>query len=280
MNTPPKSNLILVLGGTGKTGRRILERLAKCGHLARSGSRSATIPFDWDDQATWPASLAGVSTVYVSFQPDLCVPGALETIRSFAELAVSSGVEKLVLLSGRGEIEATQAEEVIKKAGVRWTILRASWFNQNFSESFLVGDVHGGTVALPISDVGEPFIDVEDIADVAVAALTEPGHDGQLYEITGPRLLSFSDAVNEIATIGGLPVRYEQVTPEQYKATLDQYDVPKEESDLVMYLFTTVLDGRNSYVTDGVQRALGRPPRDFTDYVRQTAPTGVWAAQQ
>lgn len=280
MSNQSNSKPILVLGGTGKTGRRIVGQLMKRGIETRIGSRSAVPPFDWQNRATWSPALLGVGAVYISYQPDLAVPGAVETVRSFAALAVSLGVRKLVLLSGRGEEEAQRAEEVIKGSGADWTILRASWFAQNFSENFLLDALLDGTVALPVREIGEPFIDVEDIADIAVAALTESGHAGQLYELTGPRLLTFAQAVNEIAGASGRSISVEQVTPEQYSEALARHAVPEDVAALVMYLFTTVLDGRNAYVTDGVQRALGREPRDFADYMRDTVATGVWRNPQ
>jgi len=276
MTNSPHSELVLVLGGTGKTGRRIVERLSKRGIKTRIGSRTAERPFDWLTPTTWTAVVQGISAVYISYQPDLAVPGAVEAVRSFAEVAISNGVEKIVLLSGRGEDEAQRAEEIIKNFDATWTILRASWFSQNFSENFLLDAVLSGEVALPVSDVGEPFIDVEDIADVAVAALTEDSHAGQLYELTGPRLLTFAQAVTEIAEISGLPVRFRQLSAEQYLDALSNYGLPKDVVALIMYLFTSVLDGRNAHVTDGVQRALGRNPRDFADYVRDTAAKGIW----
>jgi uncharacterized protein YbjT (DUF2867 family) len=279
MTDPSNSGLILVLGGTGKTGRRIVQRLSERGFAARIGSRSAEPPFDWLNRDTWAPALSGASAVYISYYPDLAVPGAVETVRAFANVAMRNGVQKLVLLSGRGEEEAQRAEEAIKASGAIWTILRASWFSQNFSESFLLDAVLSGTVALPAGDVGEPFVDVEDIADVAVAALTESGHGGRLYELTGPRLLTLAQAVDEIAMASGRPLSFAQVTPEQYAQALVQYGVPKDFAELVLYLFTTVLDGRNASVADGVQRALGREPRDFANYARDTAATGVWESR-
>ena len=275
-NTSQKS-ITLVLGGTGKTGRRVAERLKARGVPTRIGSRSGTPPFDWDDQSTWAPSLQNVKAVYVTYQPDLAVPDAPPAIQAFSDLAVKSGVQQLVLLSGRGEEEAQRCEQIVRNAGTDWTILRASWFNQNFSEGPFQELVHDGMVALPAGPVGEPFIDVEDIADVAVAALTEDGHAGQLYELTGPRLLTFTDAVREIAKASGRDVRYQQISPEAFEAGLAEQSVPADAVGLLTYLFTTVLDGRNAHLTDGVQRALGRQPRDFSDYVRVTAATGVWA---
>jgi uncharacterized protein YbjT (DUF2867 family) len=278
MNNRQDTKTILVLGGTGKTGRRMAERLIRRGLPVRIGSRSSEPPFAWEDRATWTLALRNMGVVYITFQPDLAVPGAVDTVRSFAELAMESGARRLVLLSGRGEEEAQRAERAVQESGADWTILRASWFAQNFSESFLLEAVLSGEVALPAGDVREPFIDAEDIADVAVAALTDDGHTGQLYELTGPRLLTLAEAVAEIGEATGRTLRYEQVSPEHYAALLRQHDVPADFAALVIYLFTftTVLDGRNAHLTDGVQRALGREPRDFTDYARDTAAAGVW----
>ena len=266
----------LVLGGTGKTGRRIGERLRARGLPVRIGSRSVDPPFDWDDRTTWAPVLDGVGSVYISYYPDLAVPGAAGVIRSFAETAVAAGVERLVLLSGRGEDEAQASEKVIQDTGVDWTILRASWFNQNFSESYLLDSVLSGAVVLPAGDVPEPFVDVDDIADVAVAALTEDGHAGRLYELTGPRMLTFAEATAEIAKATDREIAYVQVSPEDFVAALTEAGVPDDAVELLAYLFATVLDGRNAHLGDGVQRALGHAPRDFYDYAWDTAQGGIW----
>ncbi|TBN51231.1 NAD(P)H-binding protein [Pseudomonas sp. BGI-2] len=269
----------LVLGATGKTGRWITQHLKAAGLPVRLGSREANPLFDWEDRTTWDAALDGVHAVYISYQPDLAVPGALETVQAFTDLAVKSGVSKLVLLSGRGEIEAEQAERVIQNSGVDWTILRASWFFQNFSEAHFLEPIAQGELALPVGSIAEPFVDAEDIAEIAVEALTQPGHSRQLYELTGPRALTFAEAVEEIAKGTGRDIRFTAVPSEDYRQALEQAQLPAEFIDLVLYLFTTVLDGRNTPLTDGVQRALGRPARDFSDYVRRTVAAGVWQNQ-
>ncbi|MBC6459741.1 NAD(P)H-binding protein [Actinomadura sp. HBU206391] len=276
MREKAQEKTTLVLGGTGKTGRRVAERLTARGLPVRVGSRSGEPPFDWDDPATWEPVLRNVESAYVAYQPDLAFPGAAAAIRSFSELAVRSGARRLVLLSGRGEEEAAISERAVRDSGAEWTILRASWFSQNFSEHFLLEPVLGGEVAFPAAAVAEPFVDVEDIADVAVAALTEDGHVGRLYELTGRRLLTFAEATAEIAEATGREVRYVPVTPEQYASALVEYDVPADYAKLLTELFARVLDGRNAHLADGVQRALGREPRDFADYARDTAATGVW----
>src|SRR5215207_5527039 len=177
----------LVLGGTGKTGRRVVERLRARGLPVRAGSRSGAPPFHWEDRSTWAPALRGAASAYVSYFPDLAVPGAPEAVGAFVEQALQSGTRRLVLLSGRGEEEAQRAERVLQDCGTDWTIVRCSWFSQNFSESYMLDSILAGEVALPAPDTPEPFVDAEDIADVAVMALTEDGHAGRLYELTGPR---------------------------------------------------------------------------------------------
>jgi uncharacterized protein YbjT (DUF2867 family) len=267
----------LVLGGTGKTGRRVVERLTARGVATRVGSRSGDPPFDWEDQSTWAPALEGVGSVYVSYYPDIAMPGAVEAVTAFADLALERGARRLVLLSGRGEEEAQRAEEAVVATGADITIVRCAWFMQNFSEDFMLGQVLEGEVALPGGDGREPFIDADDIADVAVAALTEDGHVGELYELTSPRLLTLEEAVGEIAAAAGREIRYVPISVEEYAAGAAEYGVPAELVEFLTYMFRDIY-GRNAYLTDGVQRALGRKPRDFRDFARATAATGVWNA--
>jgi uncharacterized protein YbjT (DUF2867 family) len=265
----------LVLGGTGKTGRRVAERLAARAIPVRAGSRSGAPPFDWEDRSTWAPALDGVGSVYVSHYLDV-LPGAAETVGAFADLAVNSGARRLVLMSGRGEEEAERVEQAVRASGAELTILRATWFAQNFSESFWRDELLGGELALPAGEMPEPFVDVDDLADVAVAALTDDRHIGRLYELTGPRLLTFAEAVREIGQAAGREFRFVPVSIEDYAAAAAEQGVPRDVIDLLTYLFSEVLDGRNAHVADGVRRALGRAPRDFADYARAAAATGVW----
>ncbi len=267
---------ILIVGGNGKTGRRVDAILQARGLTTRPVSRSTDPSFDWTKPDSWADAIKHVSSAYVTFQPDLAVSGAVEAIANFGELARETGLERVVLLSGRGEEGAQRAEEALKASGVTWTIVRASWFSQNFSENFLLDGVLAGEIALPAGDVREPFIDVDDIADVVVAALTEDGHANRLYEVTGPRALTFAEAVEDIAQTLGRPIRYIRITPEDFVRGMQQSGVPADLADLLHELFTTILDGRNSGVTHGVEQALGRPPGDFSDYVRKTAASGIW----
>lgn len=268
------SETTLVLGGTGKTGRRVAQRLVARGLPTRIGSRSGQPPFDWEDRTTWEPVLRGVGAVYVTYFPDLAFPGAVERVGAFVKLAVGHGVHRLVLLAGRGEPAAKAAEQAVRTSGADWTILRANWFAQNFSEHPLLEAVLAGEIALPAGEAVEPFVDAEDVATVAVAALTGDAHAGQIYELSGPRLLTFGDVAEEISRASGHEVRYVPITFDECRKALAEQGRPTEFADL----FAAVLDGRNANLTDGVRRALGRAPRDFSDFARVTAATGVWNA--
>jgi uncharacterized protein YbjT (DUF2867 family) len=269
----------LVVGGKGKTGRRIVARLEKRGVTVRVGSRSGNPPFDWDQAATWEPMVRGVHSAYICYYPEMS-PGAAGKIRGFARMAVACGLRKLVLLSARGDLGVYPAtERAVQDSGAEWTILRPSWFAQNFSEmDFLLEPLQKGELGFPVGDVGEPFIDVEDIADVAVAALLDDQHAAQIYEMTGPRILTFAEAVAEIGRAAGRDLRYNHVTTEKYASGLMTEGHPADLVNFLIGVITKSLDGHNAKVADGVQRALGRQSRDFEEYVRETAATGIWAS--
>jgi uncharacterized protein YbjT (DUF2867 family) len=273
------NNTILVIGSTGKTGKRVADQLEKRGLPVRHGSRSADIPFDWEDRQTWAPALAGVDKVYITYYPDLAVPGSVDAIRELTKMADEVGVRRVVLLSGRNEAEAERAEDVVKASGLRWTIVRCAFFAQNFNEGAWLDEVLAGAVALPVDHVQEPFVDVDDIADVVVAALTDDRHVGQLYELTGPRLLSFRDAVAEIGKAAGRDISFVSVPIDDYTAMLTEHGLSQDFIWLLNHLFTEVL-GSKAQLADGVRRALGREPKDFADFARETAATGVWMPQR
>jgi uncharacterized protein YbjT (DUF2867 family) len=268
---------ILVIGGNGKTGRRVAERLRARDVPVRIGSRSGEPPFDWEDRSTWAPALRGTSAAYVTFYPDLAVAGSTDAIATLAEQALESGVRRLVLLSGRGELEAQRAERALQESGAEWTVLRCSWFMQNFSEAFMVDQVLAGEIALPAGDVPAPFVDAGDIADVAVAALTEDRHAGRVYELTGPRPLTFAEAAEEISRATGRDVSYVPIPMDAFVSAATEEGVPADVVALLRYLFAEVLVEGNAGVADGVREALGRAPRDFAAYAREVAASGAWS---
>ncbi|MEM6988060.1 MAG: NmrA family NAD(P)-binding protein [Pseudomonadota bacterium] len=266
---------ILVVGSTGKTGSRVATKLTALGYPVRHGSRNASPPFDWESPETWPASLAGVERAYVTYFPDLAFPGAVEKLEAFCDIAVDQGLEQLVLLSGRGEHHARLGEAVVARSGIDFTLVRAAWFAQNFSEGYLREPVLAGLLPMPGGDVVEPIIDIEDIADVVVAALTEPGHSGQLYEVTGPRLMSFAEMAEALSAALGRDVRHVPIAFDDFHANIAEVG-GSYVADVFTAIARETLDGRNAQLSDGVQRALGRAPRDFVDFAVDAAASGAW----
>ena len=274
-----KSN-ILVIGGTGKTGRKVVQGLKEAGHKVRIGSRSASPAFDWDQPKTWSGSLQGMEKVYITFQPDLAVPGALKAIEVLIGKAKQAGVKKVVLLSGKGEREAELCEQVVIHSGLDYTIVRASWFNQNFSESFLLEPILDGFVAMPQADVKVPFVDTDDIADVVVAALLKGEHNGNIYQLTGPRQLTFKEVIHEISEATGRNIAFTSITLSAYAQVMKQQGVPADYVWLIEYLFSEVLGNPNiAEMTNDIEKVLGRRPKDISKYIEETVATGVWYPQ-
>ncbi|MFC1681361.1 NmrA family NAD(P)-binding protein [Pseudomonadota bacterium] len=271
-----KQSPILVIGKNAKTGTRVNERLQTRGYATRAVSRSTTPRFDWADRSTWRPAIEGARAAYVTYQPDLAVPGAEADIKAWVQMAVDAKLEHIVLLSGRGESGAERAEEVVKASGLSWNIVRASWFAQNFSESFMLEGILAGELVLPAGDTVEPFVDVDDIADVAVAALTNPALQNRLFEATGPRAMTFAQCVEEISEAIGHTLKYTRVPLESYIDAVKAQGVPEDMQWLLRELFGVVFDGRNSEVMSGVEEALGRPASDFESYLEKAVRSGTW----
>ncbi len=271
MQTQP----ILVIGATGKTGSRVAKKLEAMGQPVRRGSRGSDIPFDWENANTWAPAFDGVKSAYVTYFPDLAFPGAVEKLEAMCKVAKDVGLGKMVLLSGRGEHHALLGEQVVQASGIPHTIVRATWFAQNFSEGYLRDPILDGVLPMPGGDIAEPILDIDDIADVVVAALTEEGHDNEVYELTGPELLTFADMAAILTDAIGKPIQYIPISFEDFHA-----NVEKSGGTFVADVFTDIarqaLDGRNAHLTDGVRRALGRAPSSFANYARKAAHSGAW----
>ncbi|MGW7055857.1 NmrA family transcriptional regulator [Streptomyces sp. NPDC054887] len=267
---------VLVTSGTGKTGRRVVERLTALGLTVRTGSRTGDVRFDWEDESTWGPALRGADRAYVAYYPDLAAPGAAQALRAFGRVARETGVRRLVLLSGRGEPQAVAAEEALRASGPALTVVRAAFFAQNFSEGPMAEGVAAGELAFPAGGTAEPWVHADDLADVIVTVLTGDGHDGAVHELTGPRLLTFDEVAAELSKATGREVRYVPMSGPRYAAYLQGYGMSAPEAAWVSDLFTTLMDGHNASVTDGVRRVLGRAPKDFTDFAHEAAASGAW----
>lgn len=259
----------LVIGSTGKTGSRVLKGLKALGFAPKGASRKGAVTFDWEDPTSWAPALDGVDAVYLTYYPDLAVPKAPGDISKFCALAKMKGVKHITVLSGRAEPAAQVCENIIMQSGISWTVIRASWFNQNFSEGLFHRFVMEGNIALPVTTITEPFIDIDDIAEIAIASLTDERHAGQLYEVTGPELISFVDIADKFTKHLNRKTRFESISMAEFERRLNQSGVPQEAIEALVYLFGEVLDGRSESITDGVERALGRPATSFDEYIRR-----------
>lgn len=277
VKTEPVQN-VLVIAANGKTGRRVSALLEEKGVAVRRGSRSGLPAFDWEAPDTWAIALESMDAVYVVYTPDLAVPTAEADLSRFVEVAKQQGVKKLVLLSGRGEPEARACEQIVEGSGLAWTIVRAGWFNQNFSEGDFAGMVTDGAIAMPNPEALEPFIDVDDIAEVATAALTDALHDGEVYEVTGPDLMTYADVAEQLSEATGRDIRYEPITTDEFFEGMKQSGVPEHFRELLRYLFDITQSGVNAQVTNGIERALGRRPRTFREFAARAAANGAFNA--
>lgn len=267
---------VVVTGASGRTGSRVAAAARAAGLTVRAATRACG--FDWRDRSTWEAALRGADAAYLVHPLDVGAPDAPEAIGGLARVAVRLGVRRLVLLSARGEEQALPTERALAESGAEWTVVRAAWFVQNFSEGPLVEEIRAaGELVFPGGAVREPFVDVRDVADVVVAALT----GGERYvrrtvEVSGPRLLSFGEAIAEIATATGRELAYRAVSARDYGERMAAFGLPPEEVEFLVELFASLLDGHNAHLSDGVRQVLGREPRDFGDVVREAAADGVW----
>ena len=267
----------LIIGGKGKTGRKVVDNLMLLNQNVRVGSRSAEIPFDWDDTETYAPALEGIDRVYITYQPDLAVPGAFEAVSKLVEIAKEKGVSKLVLLSGKGEVEAERCEGTVMSSGIDYSIVRANWFSQNFSENFLLEPVLQGVVALPMGDMKVPYVDTGDIADVVVECLLHDDHNGKIYQLTGDETFTFPQVCELISKETGRDIRFIPVSLEEYVEVMKTMNLPEIYVWLIEYLFSHVLTNPdNEQVTNDIETVLKRKPRSFRNYVKETAAAGVW----
>lgn len=272
-----KTKKILVLGGTGKTGRKVAEKLTNNGYEVRIGSRSAEPSFDWSQPSKWSEVLKDVDAVYIAYQPDLAVPGALESIEKLLDEIKKNSIQKVVLLSGKGEKEAELCEQVVIHSGLNYTILRCSWFNQNFSESFFLDPIRAGHVALPKAEAKVPYVDTDDIAEMAVEAFENDALDNKLYQLTGSKVYTFREVIDLISKETGRNITFTEINLPSYIDMLKNHGVPEDFIWLINYLFSTVLDAPgNDEISMDIEKVLGRKAKSFEEYVVATAKTDVW----
>lgn len=260
---------VLVIGASGKTGSRVIDRLKDIlpETKIKAASRHSQVKFDWQVRETWFPALRGISHIYLTYYPDLAIPASVDDIQAFCDLAIKRNVKHITMLSGRGEPAAQQCEDILMSSGLNWNVVRASWFNQNFSDGFFKAFIEAGTIALPVEHVTEPFVDLDDVADVVAKTIVDASLQNQLIEVTGPELLSFKDISESFSALLGRDVHFQTVTQIEFDTMMREAHAPEDVIQLLGFLFTEVLDGRNQYLADGIQRVLGRPAKNFSAYI-------------
>lgn len=268
---------ILVIGGTGKTGKRVAKNLIALGQNVKLGGRKTETKFDWEDTSTFAPALKGIDRAYIVYYPDLAIPGAKEAISLLSQAAREAQLEKVVLLSGKGEKEAEACEQIIANSGVNFTIVRASWFNQNFSESVFLEPVQSGQVALPMPEARIPFVDANDLAEVATKVLLDDSYNGRTLEITGPEKLNFGELINEISNATGRKIQYIPISMEAFAEGMKQAGLPHSYIWLFSYLFKEVLAvEENQYISTDIEEVLGRKATSFSAFAQKVASSGIW----
>ncbi|MEM6684451.1 MAG: NmrA family NAD(P)-binding protein [Bacteroidota bacterium] len=272
-----QSENILVIGGTGKTGRLVVENLTTLGHNVRVVGRKTNPVFDWDRPETYAAALKDMDRAYIVYYPDLAVPGAKNAIKMLTEKALKAGLEKVVLLSGKGETEAEACEEIVANSGLNYTTVRASWFNQNFDEGAFKEYIITGHLALPMPEAKIPYTDTKDIADVVTKVLLDDTFNGEIVTVTGPKKLTFTEVATIISDKLGRNIQYQPISMEAFTSGLANVGTPEPVIWLLRYLFTEVLgNSENQTVSNDVERILHRKPITFEEYAEKTVASGVW----
>jgi len=276
MTENTRNMTVVVTGASGRTGSRVARSAKAAGLTVRAASRARG--FDWADRSTWADVLRGADAAYLVYPSDIGAPGAAEAVGALSREAVEAGVRRLVLLSSRGQDRARDAEEALHASGADWTVVRAAWFAQNFSEGPLVEELRlSGELVFPAGEVREPFVDVRDIGDVVTTVLASGDtYAGETITVSGPRLLTFGEAVAEIARATGRELTYRAVSAKEYGERLAGFGVPEAEVGALVEAFEQLLDGRNAYLSEGIQQVLDREPRDFTDFAREAAAAETW----
>jgi uncharacterized protein YbjT (DUF2867 family) len=272
-----KTENILVIGGTGKTGRRVAKNLSQLGHNVRIVGRKTEPAFDWENQETYAGALKGIDRAYIVYYPDLAVPGSRDAITALTKKALEAGLEKVVLLSGKGETEAEACEEIVANSGINYTLVRASWFNQNFSEGAFLDFVLNGVVALPMPEAEIPFVDADDITDVVSKVLLDDSYNGQTITVTGPQKRTFEEVVEIMAEASKKTIQFVPISIDEFKEGMRQAGLPDSYVWLFSYLFKEVLGNPdNQEISYDIEKVLGRKAIDFTEYAAKVAATGAW----
>ncbi|BCP53967.1 oxidoreductase [Kaistia sp. 32K] len=267
---------ILLTGGTGKTGRRIAPRLAEAGHDVRLASRRGAdaralrgIRFDWNDPSTFDAALANREAVYLVAPTD--APESLRAMQPFLDRALAIGIRRYVLLSAsslpkRGPMMGA-VHAYLEEHAPEWAVLRPTWFMQNFSEQQHLPTIRDERAIFSATGEGRvPFIDVEDIAAVAVEALTRDVSFNRDLVLTGPRALSYGDVAEIVGAAIGAGVRHVNLSEGALVERFGAAGMHPDYAAILAGMDIWIASGAEDRLSPDVEAVTGRPPNDFVAY--------------
>ncbi|HVE84256.1 MAG TPA: SDR family oxidoreductase [Myxococcales bacterium] len=270
---------ILVTTPNGKVGQEVVKLLLEArapvrvaahtlerGQEAFPGAEVAVL--DYEDPATFAPALEGVAALYLASPATSQADPELALI----DAAQAGGVQRVVKLSAMGvesapdEVPLRAVEKRLQGSGLQWTLLRPTWFMQNFV-TLHAPSIQGGTLLEPAGESRLAFIDARDIAAVAVQALTSDGHHGQAYALTGPELLGRQDVAERIGRVLGKDIRYRSCSDQEFHQLMRPY-LPESYIQLLLALYADLRSGGDGPVTQDVRKVLGRPPIPFDQFAR------------
>jgi uncharacterized protein YbjT (DUF2867 family) len=267
---------LLIVGGTGTTGSRVADQVRGPGVAVRIATRRPSaaehVRFDWTEPRSHAGVLTGIDAIYLVAPIGVTEPASL--VEPFLATALHAGVRRVVLLSSSAIPEGGTGlgglHRLVRTTVPEWTVLRPSWFMQNFLGDHPVGTAvrESGEIVTATGDGRVAFIDAADIAAVAARALTDEEPHNTSYVLTGPEALSYADTAAIIAGVTGRPIRHRPVGPAELTDRLTAAGYPRDFAELLPGLDVAISTGTEDRVTTTVPELTGRPARSFTDFAR------------
>jgi uncharacterized protein YbjT (DUF2867 family) len=276
---------ILITGATGTIGKALVKILSSKGTSFVAGVTTKqrgidvlgtdipTVVFNYENSNTFHKATEGVSKVFLLGPPlrndldSLVIP--------FLEHLKTSGIKRVVYISALGldDIKElpfhTRVVEAIKAAGFDYTILLPTFFAQNFKNYEWENIMQRSITFVPAGDGKVGFVDVEDIALVAATVLIEAGHEGKFYTITGPDLLSYAEAAQQLSEVIGKPIHYPAPSPEVYKQVLTEAGAPEFIASYMIPVYSLIADGKVNIVSDDIERITGKKPTQLKEVLKR-----------
>lgn len=277
-------SFILVTGGTGKTGARLVQRLIEEGHKVRVASRSGSAPqgaeglaFDWNSGVNDAAAIEGIDGVY------LVAPVGVADVHTpmtrLVDAALERGVKRFVLLSASSVEEGGPAmgsvHAYLKGKAPEWAVLRPSWFMQNFSVGQHLPTIREEDAIYSATDEGRiAFINSDDIAEVGLRALLDNVPQNRDLIITGPKALTYGEAGDMIGAARGKAVHHIKLTTAQLAHRWEEFGLEPQYTQILAAMDEAIANGAENRTTDLVELVTGRPPKSLEQFIEENS--SVW----